>query len=107
MTFHSERCAGVREMHLVTQHALVEMVPSLAQSQLSRIESGRSQPDDETTASRRPPVRRRAAASQERRLARTVSQAIYRSDWKLARTSSVSSCGCSQAAKCPPLDGLL
>jgi len=33
--------------------------------------------------------------------------AILRSDLKPARTSSEKSCGCSHAAKCPPLSSLL
>ena len=35
------------------------------------------------------------------------SSSIYRSDRKAARTSSEKSCGCSQAAKCPPLSSSL
>lgn len=50
MIIYGERVRQVREMHRITQHALVELVPTLTQSQLSRIESGLTGPDPETVA---------------------------------------------------------
>ena len=48
------------------------------------------------------------ASRQRRRSGRRGSTSHYlRSDRKPARTSSEKSCGCSQAAKCPPLSSLL
>ena len=48
--FYGERVRQVREMHRITQQALVEMVPTLTQSRLSRIESDLAEPDSETIA---------------------------------------------------------
>ncbi|HEX6075387.1 MAG TPA: XRE family transcriptional regulator [Micromonosporaceae bacterium] len=48
--FYGERVRQVREMHRITQQALVEMVPTLTQSRLSRIESDLAEPDSETVA---------------------------------------------------------
>lgn len=48
--FYGERVRQVREMHRITQQALVEMVPTLNQSKLSRIESNLAEPDVESTA---------------------------------------------------------
>lgn len=45
-----ERVRQLREMHGLTQLGLVDRMPDLTQSQLSRIEKGLSQPDGETTA---------------------------------------------------------
>jgi Zn-dependent peptidase ImmA (M78 family) len=48
--FYGERVRQVREMHRITQQALVEMVPTLTQPRLSRTESDLAEPDPETIA---------------------------------------------------------
>jgi Zn-dependent peptidase ImmA (M78 family) len=48
--FYGERLRQVREMHRITQQALIDMVPTLTQSRLSRIESDLAEPDPETIA---------------------------------------------------------
>ena len=45
--------------------------------------------------------------SRRRALGVPPALSTYLSDLKPARTSSEKSCGCSQAAKCPPLSSLL
>jgi Zn-dependent peptidase ImmA (M78 family) len=47
---HGERVKQVREMHQMTQSELAQLVPSVSQYQLSRIEKGSAQPDEETEA---------------------------------------------------------
>lgn len=47
---HGERVKQLREMQHLTQSALADMIPTLTQSQLSRVESGVAEPDSETIA---------------------------------------------------------
>ncbi len=49
------------------------------------------------------PLRRRDGVRPRRPVLNAVCVDYLRSDLKPARTSSEKSCGCSQAAKCPPL----
>lgn len=48
--FYGERIKQLREMHKLTQTALIQSVPEITQSQLSRIEKGRVEPTEEIAA---------------------------------------------------------
>ncbi len=95
--FYGERVRQVREMHRITQQALVEMVPMLTQSRLSRIESDLAEPDPETIALlaatlgvateffRRPPVPCLAAQSPQLRARTRLTQREKTSTLQWAR----------------------
>src|SRR4051812_28837819 len=48
--FYGERIKQLREMHKLTQTALIENIPEIKQYQLSRIEKGRVEPSEEVAA---------------------------------------------------------